>query len=336
MDVQKRQENRGFKGALLAFLGVAVTTANVRAGELAGAHLVVQRAENASDCPDESALTQATLALGTLPPTAPDPLELEVSFRREPSGYFAEVRASGRTEGVRQVSKEGSTCAPLAEAVSVVLAVLLDLEPRDVPTPPPLPPPTAPPAPAPARAPAAPMPTEPVEPAEPLGFALGAHVGAAYRLVGDGVAPTLSVAFRPRVDRWEAAVGALWAPYGSSDYLDHSIAISLLSGRLGGCAWLQRSRARADLGLCAGFSVGNLHARGKGFPTEESANDVWLAFDAGAAGRLPLTRKWAVRFTISTIFPTRAQTYTAAGTTEEVDHSPAAALVELGPELTFP
>ena len=340
MDVLNRRKNWGLRGGLRGLVWTALISASAPASELGGGHLVVRRDEAAADCPDEAALAAATLALGTPSPTAAEPLEIEVSFRRAASGYVAEVRASGRTEGVRELAKEGATCAPLAEAVSVVLAVLLDLTPREPPAAPAAPPPPAPPPPPPAERPTAPQSpapsVEPTEPTEPLSVGLRIEGGAAYRLVGDGFAGTVSLAAGPRLDRWEASLGALWAPRGNADYLGHSIEMSLVSGRLGGCAWLQRTRTRADVGVCAGFSVGNLHAQGRGFPTEETANDAWLAFDAGVAGRLPLTRKWALRLTISAVVPTRAQTYTASGSSEVLDHSAAAALFQLGPELTFP
>jgi len=326
-------------GRLLVVLLALLVSAGARASELAGGTLVVHRTAEAADCPDEPALAASTLALGTLPPAAPTPLNLEVSFRHEQAGYVAEVRASGRTEGVREVTKEGATCAPLAEAVSVVLAVLLDLSPRDT-TPAPAPPPLATPPPAPAANPnqrAEPQaPASALEPPEPLGFGAGVQGGVAYRLVGDGLAPTVSALLRSRLERWELYAGALWAPSGSADYLEHTIQMSLLSAELGGCAWLRRSRHRVDAALCASFLVGSLHARGKGFPSDVPASDAWFAVAAGLDGRLPLARNWALRLAISAIVPTRRQTYTVAFAEGAFEASPVSGLLELGPELTFP
>jgi hypothetical protein len=325
--------------ALLSLLPYLVSTSSA-ASELAGGTLSVHRSAEAADCPDETALIASTLELGTQPVAAPAPLRLEVSFRREPAGYAAEVRASGRTEGVREVTKEGATCAPLAEAVSVVLAVLLDLTPREA-TPAPAPPPPAPrePTPTPPRANPSAQPSareKTAEPGEPLGFGVGLQGGAAYRLVGDGLAPTVSALVRSRLDRWELFAGALWAPHGSADYLEHTIEMSLVSAKLGGCAWLRRSRATADAALCASFLLGNLRAQGKGFPSDVPANDAWFAVGAGLAGRLPLARKLALRLEISAIIPTRGQTYTVAFAEGAFETSPVSGLVELGPELTFP
>lgn len=326
-------------GRLLFSLLALLVSASASASELAGGTLVVHRTAEAADCPDEAALAASTLALGTLPPAAPTPLNLEVTFRREQAGYSAEVQASGRTEGVREVTKEGATCAPLAEAVSVVLSVLLDLSPRDT-TPAPAPPPLAAPPKAPgesANQRAEPRATASApEPTEPLGFAAGIQGGVAYRLVGDGVAPTVSALLRSRLERWELYAGALWAPSGSADYLEHTIQMSLLSAKLGGCAWLRRSRHRADAALCASFLAGSLRAQGKGFPSDVPASDAWFAFGAGLDGRLPVARKWALRLEISLIVPTRRQTYTVAFTEGGFETSPVSGLLELGPELTFP
>jgi hypothetical protein len=215
--------------------------------------------------------------------------------------------------------------------------VLLDLTPREAP-----PAPVPPPAPAPPPAPLSPesakprAPATPEKPSEPLAFGAGIQGGAAYRLVGDGLAPTLSAAVRSRLGRWELFAGALWAPQGNADYLEHTIEMSLLSARLGGCAWLEGSLAHVDAALCASFLVGNLRAEGKGFPSDVPASDAWFAVAAGLGGRLPLARKWALRLDISTIVPTRKQTYTVAFSEGRFETSPVAGLLELGPELTFP
>jgi len=112
--------------------------------------------------------------------------------------------------------------------------------------------------------------------------------------------------------------------------------MTLLSARLGGCAWLDPARAHPNVGVCVGFSVGNLRAEGQGFAPDVPASDAWFAWDAAVAGRLPLTRKWAVRLTISAVIPTRQQTYTATGTSEVVVTSSVGGLVTVGPELDFP
>lgn len=334
MGVLRRLKKRWIVGSLLVLGAVVLPPRSARAGELQGGHLIVARTEEAADCPDESALTDATLALGTLPETPADPLEIEVRFRREAAGYAAEVRASGRTEGVREVTKNGPTCAPLADAVAVVLAVLLDLRPREAPPDPVAPAPAPPPRPATSTPP---TPAQKLAPSHaPFGVVLAVEGGAAYRMVGDGLAATIALAVRPHFDRWEGSVGGMWAPHGSAAYLERSVDMSLLSARLGGCAWLDRSRAHRNVGVCAGFSIGNLHAEGKGFATEVPASDGWFAFDAGVAGRLPISRKWAVRLAISAFIPTRKQTYTAEGTSEVIHMSPWGGLVSLGPEVDFP
>jgi hypothetical protein len=337
---------RNVDGASVRLAGLALlvliclASAHASAAELPGGTLVVHRTAEAADCPDAAALIASTLELGTtLPPAAPAPLHLEVSFRREQSGYAAEVRASGRTEGVRDVTKEGATCAPLAEAVSVVLAVLLDLTPRATAPRPPAPPPPAPAPVAPGSASERPPPATPAGPSAPsesLAFGAGIQGGAAYRLVGDGLAPTVSAVVHVRLARWELFAGGLWAPGGSADYLEHTIEMSLLSAKLGGCAWLRPSRTRVDAALCASFLAGNLRAHGKGFPHDLPASDAWFAFGVGVAGRLPLVSKLALRLEISALVPTRKQTYTVAFTQGAYETSPVSALVELGPELTFP
>jgi hypothetical protein len=112
--------------------------------------------------------------------------------------------------------------------------------------------------------------------------------------------------------------------------------MSLLSAKLGGCVWLQRSSTRIDAALCASFLAGSLQAKGRGFSEDVPASDVWFAFAAGPSARLPLARKWALRLDISAILPTRQQSYTVEFAEGSFETSAMSGLVELGPELTFP
>jgi hypothetical protein len=330
-ELDARLARRGH--ALVLGLVAWLVASEVWAAEFSGGSIVVERAETAAECPDEASLVRATLALGTLPAAASPPLNVEVAFRHEPTGYVAQITATGRTEGVREVTKDGDTCAPLAEAVSVVLAVLFDLAPRVE-------------EPAPARAPV-PPPSPPVE--TPLGpgvideprpsrssLGAGVEAGAAYGLLGGALVGTLGGAVRPRWGHWELAAGALWAPGRTVDYSPGTVSLSLVAGRAEGCGWLRDSARRPDLGLCAGFLAGALRGHGRGFREEGSAVDAWLALEAGVAGRWPLSSNFALRLGISLLVPTRKQSFSVKELGSAYESSPVAGVAELGPELRFP
>lgn len=317
-----------------------------QAADFAGGTLTVVRDAETSDCPDEAALGAATLALGRPPAERTEGVTVSVLFQRDAFGYGAIVTTAGSQAGVREIRKPGPTCVTVAEAVSVVLAVLFDLAPpeeravEDTPEPEPPPPPAPAPTPPPQlEAPARPAPRRepPRSRARELSVGIGAHAAASYGLLG--VAPAFAVAgaVRGGIGRWELAAGALGAPNRAVEHLDGVVHVSVVAGRLGGCGWLFPSRSRPDVAICVGLLLGRMRARGDGFDSDAPAvHDAWFAAEAGAAARFPLTRNVALRLGISLLVPSRSQTYTVAGGGTAFQSSPAAGLLEAGPELRFP
>jgi hypothetical protein len=319
----------------------------LQAAELAGGTLTVVRDAEAADCPDDAALANATLSLGTPPAERAEGIAVRVVFQRDAFGYGALVTTTGSQAGVREIRKPGPTCAPAAEAVSVVLAVLFDLAPLEeggVAAPPPAPAPSpAPPKPrldarpAPRPSPPAPRPAAPPDAGPALRVGIGAQAGLSYGLLGAAPVVAVSGALRASIGRWELGAGALGAPNRAVDYLGRAVYVSVVAGRLAGCGWLFPSRDRPDVALCAGALLGRLRARGDGFDRDAPvAADLWLAYEAGAVGRLPLTQNIALRLGISVLVPSRSQSYEVAGAGTAFESSPAAGLLELGPELRFP
>lgn len=324
------------------FSSLVFGAASARASDLAGGTLRVTRSETAADCPDDITLQSSTLALGTVPPApSSDPLNVDIDFERDEDGYVARIRTSGRSEGVREVRKPGNTCAPLAEAVSVVLAVVFDLLPPE--PGPQAPGPEAPPEPTPvAPPPAKPAPPLPpperareTRPGTEFSFGVAAQGGLAYGLLGDALVGAVSLGVRPRFGRFDIGIGGLWAPNRTIEYLDGTVSVSVWSARIGACGWLNPSVLKPDLAACLGFLVGSLNGSGEDFDEPGNASDLWLAFEAGAAGRVPLARNWALRLGISALIPTRQQSFEIRGGGTAFESSPAAVLLELGPEWRF-
>jgi hypothetical protein len=320
--------------------------APAQAAELAQGTLTVVRDAETSDCPDDAALANATLSLGRPPAERAPGVDVTVVFQRDAFGYGALVTTRGSHAGVRELRKPGPTCAATAEAVAVVLAVLFDLAPAEggnveeappvvaAPTPPEPSRPRTEARPAPRRSPR-PSPSRRVGPELRLGA--GAQAGLSYGLLGAAPVPVFSAALRPSIGRWEIGAGALGAPNRAVTYLGGVVYVSVVGGRLTGCGWLFPSPSNPDVALCAGVSIGRIRARGDGFDLDAPvATDLWVAYEAGVGGRLPLSRNVVIRLGISLLVPSRSQRYEVRGAGNAFESSLAAFLFELGPELRFP
>jgi hypothetical protein len=161
-----------------------------------------------------------------------------------------------------------------------------------------------------------------------------------YGLLGAAPAGAIAGAFRPSLGRWELGAGVLGAPKRAAEYIGRVVYVSVVAGRLTACGWLFPSRSRPDLALCAGLLLGSIRARGNGFVEDAPpVSNVWLAAEAGAAARFPVTPNVALRLGISLLVPAQRQSYTVTrgGLPETAfENSLAAGLFELGPELRFP
>jgi hypothetical protein len=82
--------------------------------------------------------------------------------------------------------------------------------------------------------------------------------------------------------------------------------------------------------------LGLVRGLGEGFDEPlPAANELWIAGEAGAASRWPLVSNLALRFGISAVIPSRTQRFTVIRGGTAFKSSPAAVLLELGPELRF-
>ncbi len=263
-----------------------------------GASLAVERSERAGDCPDAVALTQRverilqrSLAQGS----ASEELEVRVHFEFNRDEYFAQVQSIGAKPGERSLHDRGSSCAALAEAVSVTIALLLDKElERRV---------SEPESAAPTNATAQtqrprPASAKPPTEAEDDASRSGAHReaapfelrgslegGAAAGLVGQP-SPLLSEQIGVRLQHgliFDAGFSA--ALPGTTSYGSGSVRSTLFFASTRACyVWGER----LSVGPCASFGIGRLQGVGIGYQDLATRNLTWTAVAAGLVAEGPV------------------------------------------------
>jgi hypothetical protein len=200
--------------------------------------------------------------------------DVTIEGRAEPrdaggwTGTLTMRARDGRALGTRSLVSESADCRALEGPLAVVLALLVDLERREVVLELPVPE-SPPPAPAPAAAPPAPAPLPPTEPRGPSGaIALGARAAWGFLPAVDE-----ALVLRGEVDLDADYGGAfdlgLWRPERADDSGPSGEFSAWLFG-LALCRALARSEA-VHAGLCLGVSAGSI--TGYGIALSEAATE---------------------------------------------------------------
>jgi hypothetical protein len=249
--------------------------------------LDVSRGADAQDCPDAARLSE-DIATIRGPAAAAATRAYSVGFARNGSTFSAAIRSGPTGTNVRLLEARGQTCAALAHAVAVTLALLFDSDkiestdskPVEVETPEPspvvvaLPPPTETPADERKRSNEATL-----------------TVGAAGLL---GVLRPFSLALTGElgleIGRWRTGLGVLWGVPQTLALGPGIVHESLLSASMRVCYAPWRSDGfRFD--VCSGAFIGLVQAAGRGYSQNEIHTQPWLAAPlelAAAAFRGPL------------------------------------------------
>lgn len=348
----------------LAFAAALSTAsaAGTASGQPTLPKLSVRRAPDAADCPDAAALTAsverqmkrpALEPLEPRDPPAPTPEGqaeaglIDVHVLRSQGGYSATVQANGRT---RQISDPGPTCAGLAEALAITLAILLDSEE----TPPPPPARTAEP-PVPAPTPSAPAPALRASLSPPLPSPAPAR--STSLLVTPGVAGTaglvgpLTLGFTGDVElhlppSLSLGAGMFWIPTRSIDFAKGRVDVYQVAGVLRGCMDVLGSPGSPDspesarAALCAHAAAGALHGEGVGYFEPGSATRPWFAFGVGAVVEGPIWKRlgWSAR--ASLMIPVVKESFSienVGGQPEVTAFEPSrmGVVVSVGPRVTI-
>jgi hypothetical protein len=273
-----RQMARRWAVTLMA-AGLCFHAGRARATELSGAELSVVRDVSAPDCPDADELERRVLALWMAPATTAA-LRVDVRFARTPNGYDAELRASGARAGTRYLSTDAATCAPLADAVTVLLALLLDMVPaRDMLRPRPL-------------VVTTPVVTHRELRLPPLHLGLSSGLGLTLGTLGSQPAGFMSASLLARRGHFVAETLAFYVAPRTVDYEPGFVKVGLWGVAANAC---YSTRVVGERGVawrpCLGLRLGRLSGAGTGYDVNSTAAQEWFALAGSTHLELPLSAR---------------------------------------------
>jgi hypothetical protein len=216
-------------------------------------------------------------------------------------------RLMGSEAGFRELDLPLESCDATAEALGLVLSVLVEAGRGAPPPPPPAqveappPPPEPPPAPEPAPSkPRAQLPKRYAWQGPRAGHDVLVGGGGGYGLL-PGLYAGLTLGWGLRFhDAWPVWVQASWFPPRRTG--DQHAEFSALYGGVFPCPLkLERMRLRAR--LCPGFSAGVLWAQGRGFLEARTANQVTALVGLDLAADLRIVGPWIVSLSIRPELP---------------------------------
>jgi hypothetical protein len=312
--------------ACAATLALAPAAAQPAARELPP--LVVQRAPAASDCPDAAALALRVEKLAGKPAfvakaDAGGAPAFEVQILKSEEGYTAIVLAAGKS---RQIADAGPTCASLADALALTLAILVDAD-EPPPAAPPAPPPPPPPPPVATFVPR-PLPPPPERAAPRL--LVGPSVGLSEGLSGSLV-PVLALSAEARAaGPLSFRAGFTWMPSRDFALAPGHVEVQLLYGEVAACAGTWRFLGATHLGLCAQLNAGGLRGKGVGYRTTTEVVRPWTSFGLTGLVDVPVVGPlyWSSRLSAFVVAPLEA--FDIRGIGVAFDPSPVGVLVGTG------
>jgi hypothetical protein len=245
---------------------VAVVAVGFGAWGQEAPRLVVERGVGAEPCPDADALSlridqirgrSAREVAGTY----------HISFVRKTDGFAAVISTGPNGANVRTLENNGPTCAELAKATALTVALLFDSDVAVKKNPPPPVAPIAPPPPPP------PPPPERPRIRREATFELGAMgLAGVVRILSPAATAEAGIAG----SRWRMSLGALWAIPQTLDLGPGTVDEHLMSGLVRTCfAPYREGWMRFD--VCTGAFVGLVSGEAKGFTSNEHHTRPWVA-----------------------------------------------------------
>lgn len=286
----------------LFLIASIVTTAKYAAADFG---LEVTR-ENASEgCPDAAELRRLTEASGSSS-SAPPKHSYRVSFERSGGSYRAEI-VDATALRKRRLEDVGPGCAPLGQAVAVVLATMWSSEREEEAR-----------RPEPAPVPLPPIPsveTGLVAPSLPprarrSQWLLGAGGGVAAAIVRP-VAPAFLSDAAFEYAQGSIALGVVWIPEERLALGPGVVSVQLVAGSMRGCAFVWD---RTRLGMCGSVFGGVLEATASGYEVDVQRARPWFAaaVEVFVDGPLPVST-FRYRAAAGAVVPLHAESFFIAG-----------------------
>lgn len=305
---------------------------------LASDTLLVRRGRDAVDCPGTEKLVAMIRSLTPRGPAAagaassPGDGRIEVEFVRDASRYRAELRMAGARSGTRTLEYPSASCAPMAEATALAIAVLVD---PDLSVPPEAKPPE-PAAPAPVVAPPVPEPARrappPLEtPARETLVLAGAGVAAG---IVRHAAPVVMAQVGVSRDRFSGHVAATAIPPQRLALPPGAVDVWLAAASVGGC-YAPFGSSSWQLGGCAALHAGALRGSGSGVSDASAVLRAWFAADLHLLARGSIRRVFGWFAQVGVVVPLARESFGIAGAGTAYEALFAGFVGVIGPALTF-
>lgn len=292
-----------------SYLGLLLVLATVSKGPLAVAQtqppkaaLIVTRGEGAQDCPDSAALAERVRAVAGAnvvsaePGTAAFQTWVQVAIARSFYGYGAQISTSGLHHGSRTLEDVGPSCANLADAIAVTLAIILDPYAG-------APPPRAA---APAEVPmprAAQKAKPPSDAPRPSWFFLAAGAGVTLNVL-DHAMPALAVTAGLRLSAsWSLSLGGGYVFSDTVNSPGGEVELSLAYVDFGACGRALGEGGKAQLNWCLTTMLGSLRGSGQGYDNEYSKSSAWFSVGVGPEVVFPIARSFSWILTAEAVLP---------------------------------
>ncbi|MBX3192299.1 MAG: hypothetical protein KF819_35240 [Labilithrix sp.] len=292
---------------LLAFLLGAPGRAAPPAGGPRTSALSWVRLPGADACiaaPALAAAVEARLGRRVFVPPSDAELSVEgtIGYDAKSKRYHATFRVAdrdGKVLGTREVDERADACDKLDDRLAFVLSILIDPDAALDPAPARPPDPAPAPAPPPPTAPPAPREEPPPAPPEPWRWLAGADFGGAAGLVPD-VGWVVSGHGILTPPKWPGlrAKGSSFLPTSRRVEGIARADITLVTGELAICPVQVRSRP-FGFNACLGGMLGQLGARGGGFPDSRGYDTLLGGIVVDTLVELAVTRSPDLVFTLS-------------------------------------
>jgi hypothetical protein len=279
-------------------VAVAITLAalpgSARADAAQGVSFDLSRGPGAERCPDHEALAtqvERRLAQSSESPHAPVVDQVQITIKRAQDAYVATISSLGPGGGTRRLVDDSQDCAGLAEALSLMLAMIADGRPLSEASPPEVAPPPSPPRP----------------------WELGAGVLGASKILG---APTLGYGLDVLWHPWpHLAVGlmGIWMPSHSIERSPGVSKVSVEAGLAEVCWAILPFGDRIVPGLCGEFGAGVLQGTAENYVDAKSTLRPWLMAGGSASGQLRISQRLALTVHVGGLVPLRDEQFTVGG-----------------------